>query len=121
MTKQSTSKLISLILINEIRTVLYFPVWWYTKGLVKMLIGSWHFVQDFNLTLGFTIWLKNIFVPMFGQRDIAGRLISVFLRIVNIIFRGIAMLFLIALTFIFIIIWLVLPIFILFQIIIYIA
>lgn len=69
------------------RDLLYFPFWWYTHGflrfaksLVKALRFKW---QD----LGVGVWVKNLFVPMFGVRDIAGRLISFFMRLVNIIGR----------------------------------
>jgi hypothetical protein len=116
----STGRIIILILIDGLRTALYFPVWWYSKGFIKMIKAIGRLIGDFNLTLGFTIWVKNLFVPMFGQRDIPGRLISFFLRLVNIIFRGLGLLFLICLTFIFIIIWLVVPVFIIFQLLIFI-
>lgn len=115
-----TSKIISLILIGGIRTALYFPLWWYSKGFLRMLKGVGRLISDFNLTLGFSIWLKNIFVPMFGQRDLPGRLISFFLRLFNVIFRGFALVFLVSLTLVFVFIWLVLPVFIIFQLLIYI-
>lgn len=69
------------------RDLLYFPIWWYTRGLVR-------FAQSFGKSLRFKwqelgvgVWVKNLFVPMFGVRDIAGRLISFFMRLVNIIGR----------------------------------
>lgn len=37
------------------------------------------------------IWLKNFFVPMYGQYDWTGRLISVFMRLVILIGRFIAL------------------------------
>ena len=112
------TKMIFSILIDGIKTILYFPVWWYSKGFLKVLKGSADFIKDIEQTFGFMIWVKNLFVPMFGQKDIAGRLISFFLRLVQIIFRGIALLIFILLVFIFIIIWLILPIFVIYQILI---
>ena len=102
MKQESIFKLIVIILKDGLRTVLYFPFWWYGRGFLKMLRGCASYTKDFNLTLGFSIWVKNLFVPMFGQRDIAGRIISFFLRLVQIIFRGIIVLIFCVLNLIFI-------------------
>jgi len=115
-----TGKILGSVLIDQIKAVLYFPLWWYSKGLLKAIEGSINFVKDFEQTLGFKIWVKNLFVPMFGQRDIPGRLISFFLRIFQILWKGIALLIFITLAFLYIIFWLILPLFIIYQIIIHI-
>lgn len=47
------------------------------------------FFQDANNIAAPLLWLKNLFVPMFGQTDLQGRIVSVFIRIVNVIFRTI--------------------------------
>jgi len=67
------------------------PVFWYTRGLtdaartcVRMLRSRW-------ATLGVGVWVRNLFVPMFGQQDLTGKLISFFMRIIQIIWRTIAM------------------------------
>lgn len=118
--QESIIKLLVIIFKDGLRTVLYFPFWWYGKGFGKMLLACGNQIKDFNLSLGFSIWIKNLFVPMFGQYDFAGRLISFFLRLVNIVVRGLAfMAFLVVILF-FIILWLILPLIIILQIIIYI-
>lgn len=117
---ETNAKILPMVLLNELKAFLYFPVWWYSKGLFKMLIFAKNLILEFNLVLGFTIWVKNLFVPMFGQRDIAGRLISIALRIVNVIFRGIGVLFLSLIVFVLVAIWVILPIFIILQILNYI-
>ena len=109
-------KLLLIILKDGLRAVLYFPLWWYGHGFIKMLGGCASQISDFNATLGFSIWLKNLFVPMFGQNDFMGRVISFFLRLVNVVVRGLGLLIFIILIFIFVIIWLILPVFILYQI-----
>ena len=38
-------------------------------------------------SLSLKIWLKNLFVPMYGQYDLAGRIISFVLRIVVLFYR----------------------------------
>ena len=120
MAKVSTSKILTLVLADEIKEIFYFPLWWYSKGLIKALKGSWLSVKDFEQTLGLMIWVKNLFVPMFGQRDIAGRLISIGLRLFQIFWKTIALLIYIALALIFIIFWLLLPVLVIYQIIIHI-
>ena len=117
MAKVQASKTMSLILIDEIKEILYFPIWWYAKGFFKALNWCWNFISDFEQTLGLMIWVKNLFVPMFGQRDIAGRLISFGLRLFQIFWKGIVMIIIVGLMLILIIIWLILPIFIIYQII----
>ena len=119
MVRVSITQMFYQLLVEACKTFLYWPVWWYSRGLVKVLQGGWQFIKDYNLTLGFTIWLKNLFVPMFGQNGLVGRLISFVLRIIQIIFRGLALLIICILVIVFIIMWLVLPVFVLLKILTY--
>lgn len=69
--------------------ILYFPVWWYTGGL-KLAAGRlYDLFQMGNEHLAPGVWIVNIFVPMYGQYDWEGRLISFFVRVIQIIFRTI--------------------------------
>lgn len=63
------------------------PVWWYTGGVVHMMrwmreqsIRTWY-----RLAIG--LWIRNILVPMFGQYDWQGRIISFFIRLFQIVAR----------------------------------
>lgn len=38
----------------------------------------------------FRIWIRNFFVPMYGQYDLTGKLVSVFMRFFVLLGRGIA-------------------------------
>lgn len=98
------------IIFRIIGDIFYFPVWWYSVGFIRMLKGVWQFLIGQEQSLGFFIWLKNIFVPMYGQRDWGGRLISFFVRLVQIIFRGLVLMIWIVLSLIFIAVWLLGPI-----------
>jgi len=69
--------------------VFYFPIWWYTKGLAKAWRGFKNTLSSANESLGLTIWMRNILTPMFGQTDWQGRIVSFFMRFVQIIFRSI--------------------------------
>lgn len=102
--------------IQFIIDVLFFPVWWYTSGLRRVIVSLWHALQDANLRLAPGLWLKHIFTPMFGQTDIEGRLMSIFMRIVNIIGRSIALYFWVACLALLLCIWIVVPIFFVYMI-----
>ncbi|MCB9798616.1 hypothetical protein H6758_02735 [Candidatus Nomurabacteria bacterium] len=67
----------------------YFPLWWYTKGALKAFCAYKNALVAVNFRLAPGLWLKNIFTPMYGQRDWEGRLVSVFIRFWNVIFRGV--------------------------------
>lgn len=70
--------------------VLRFPAWWYSRGLMNAVRYVVGFVQGYARKLGFMVWVKNVFTPMFGRYDWQSRLISVFMRVMNIVFRGFA-------------------------------
>jgi hypothetical protein len=88
--------------------VFYFPFWWYSVGFFRFLGASWRFLSNKQESLALFVWLKNIFRPMYGQEDLTGRLVSFFMRGFQIIFRGIALLFYLALVLILVIAWLLL-------------
>lgn len=70
--------------------ILRFPAWWYGQGLVNVARYVVGFVRGYARKLGLIVWMKNIFTPMFGRYDWQSRLISVFMRAVNVFFRGLA-------------------------------
>jgi hypothetical protein len=79
-----------LLFIDLIGSVVWFPVWWYTKGLalvISKVVASLRYrYQEYS----FRIWIKNFFIPMYGQYDLTGRLVSVFMRSVVLVGRSIA-------------------------------
>ncbi len=79
---------IKLITVDLLGDVLYFPIWWFTLGLKKSALFFWSQFLGLEAGLGFRIWFLNLFQPMFGQRDIAGKLISFVIRLVQIFVRG---------------------------------
>ena len=95
---------------------LYWPIWWYSAGLIKAFKRMTGFISQGNSELGVTLWLKNIFVPMFGQHEWQSRIISFFMRLFNIIFRTFALIFWLIFSLIIFIFWLVLPIFLVIMI-----
>lgn len=94
---------------DVIKDILFFPFWWYSFGFFKMLVWLKTFISDKQTSLGLGVWIKNIFVPMYGQRDIQGVIISIFIRIFQIIGRSIVMIFWLLIALVAFWIWLLLP------------
>ncbi len=90
--------------------VLYFPVWWYTAGAKNVFIACGKSIQTANRNMAPGLWLKNLFVPMFGQTDWQGRIMSVFMRLVNVIGRGIALFFWSVVVVLLFFVWLFIPV-----------
>lgn len=110
-------KSIKFILIDIFADMGYFPIWWYTTGLKKAFLRMVSTIVQGNDELGVSVWIKNIFKPMFGQTDWQGRLISILMRIFQIIFRSILLVFWIIFALVVFFVWIILPIFLIFQII----
>lgn len=105
------------IALNILRDILFFPIWWYSFGLYKFLLKLKEFLTIRQKSLALFVWMKNIFVPMYGQYNIAGRIISFFMRLVQIIFRGLIMIFWLLFSLILLLIWIIIPIYTVYQII----
>jgi len=80
-----------LVLIDLAGSVLWFPYWWYTTGLIAILQATKNALIYRSRSFGIKIWIRNFFVPMYGQYDWTGRLVSVFMRFVVLIGRCIFM------------------------------
>lgn len=97
--------------------VLYFPVWWYSRGLINLILSLKNFLVDKQKALALSVWIKNIFKPMYAQYDWQGMLISFFIRLTQIIFRSVFMVFWLILALAVIIFWLLLPVLVVYEII----
>lgn len=64
-----------------------FPLWWYSRGTLRVVQFIMRQASSYSQSLSLRIWVKNLFVPMYSQYDLAGRVISFFLRIVVLIYR----------------------------------
>lgn len=107
---------IKFLVVELIGEVLYFPIWWYSRGAKKAAL---FFVSKIVITeksLGVGVWLANLFKPMFGQNNWQGIIISFVVRLVQIIIRTIALLIWSVLMILAFLIWLALPLIIVYQI-----
>ena len=104
------------IIVELVYEIFYFPVWWYWRGLLNLLIWARDFLINQQKSLALFVWVKNIFKPMFAQYDWQGILISFLVRVAQIIFRGIIMLLWLILALAVILFWILLPIIVIYEI-----
>lgn len=109
-------KSIKFILTETLIDIVRFPIWWYTAGVKKAFKKMSNSIASGNLRLGFSIWLKNIFTPMFGQYDWQGRIISLIMRLFQIVVRFVLLVSWIIFSVIIFMCWLVLPVVIVLEI-----
>ena len=105
------------IVVELVYDILYFPAWWYSRGLKNLLFGLKNFLRNKQKALALFVWIKNIFRPMYAQYDWQGMLISFFMRLVQIIFRSLIMLFWLAVCSAVIIFWILFPALVIYEII----
>lgn len=65
-------------------------IWWYGGGLKAALWRFRHRLDLGNEFIGWSIWLTHLMIPMYGQTDLSGRLISFVVRLVQSAVRTIA-------------------------------
>ena len=90
--------------------IIKLPVWWYSAGLWHAITVAREAIGLGNGYLAPGLWLKNIFVPMFGQSDWQGRIMSFFMRLVNVVIRGFLLLFWFIIVAVIFLVWLLLPV-----------
>ena len=67
------------------------PLFWYGRGAGDAARYCKRLIVAQAARGGVGVWLRNLFVPMFGQRDAIGIIISFFVRLFQIIIRGVAL------------------------------
>lgn len=100
------------MILEFVLDILYFPIWWYSRGLFLAFNFCLNWIKDANLILSPALWLKNIFVPMFGQWDWQGRIMSFFMRLANVIIRTIMLWIWILVVLVVFLLWSAFPIFV---------
>ena len=91
--KTAVGEAVRFVAVEWIGSLLRFPIWWYGDGFAE--VARW-IIRSLNYRLksySFGVWLQNFFTPMYGQYDITGRLVSVFMRFVVLVGRLIAFFF----------------------------
>lgn len=92
MTQSLTRRATAFIIRELIGELLFFPVWWYSQGLVatwRTIVRQWLATAD---RLSLRILLKNIGKPMYADYTRSGRIISFFFRLLLIGVRSVVLL-----------------------------
>ena len=101
---------IKYFFVDLVGGILRWPIWWYTQGLLDAFRFAGSAVSGYAKQLAISVWIKNILVPMYGTKDIQSRLISIFIRVVQIIGRGFALFVWMIVVLILLALYVVLPI-----------
>lgn len=107
---------IRVIAVDLVLNVVTFPLWWYTTGTKKVTQQILHHSRALAQSLRIRVLLRFLFQPMFGMTDIWSRIISFGVRIVHFIVLSLATFVYTLLLFVGLIVWLLLPPFILYNI-----
>lgn len=104
-------------ILDPIVSLIYFPLWWYSKGLLKFLIFLKKNIQEISQPFVLKILLANLFKPMYGDYSREGRIISFFMRSFHLLWRFFKIIIVFFISLIILIIYLSLLPFIFYQII----
>lgn len=85
----ATLPIVSRLSLGLLFEVVYAPVWWYTSGLLWIIRQVGNSIRDTADSASLGLWVKNLFVPMYGQYDVWGRIVSFIIRFANIIGRSV--------------------------------
>lgn len=96
--------------------VVYFPLWWYTKGVKKAGLFFVNEAIDWSNRLSLRILFKNLLKPMYGDYSRSGRVISLIMRIIVFGFKLILMVIWLIILLALSLVWVVLPLFIIYMI-----
>ncbi|MFZ6036321.1 MAG: hypothetical protein ACOYUK_04210 [Patescibacteria group bacterium] len=109
---------IKYILVDVLWDILYFPIWWYSKGLLRVIrfaSESATFHLQRRVALG--IWLKNMFKPMYGDMTREGRIISIVFRIIILFWKLLAAGLWLVVLFCAVVLWIVFPLVVIYYIV----
>ena len=95
--------------VDLVGSFLYFPLWWYSAGLLRTAKYCVRVFRAKATRFGVVIWIKNLFVPMYGQHDMAGRLVSFFMRVLTIVYYSVVLVVLIVFLLALMAAWMVFP------------
>lgn len=95
--------------------LLYWPLWWYSRGFARFLQRRRHSIKEFEEDIGLTVWIVNWTKPMYGQYDLAGKIISFIIRTFGIMLKLLMMAFYLLLQVVIVLVWLLAPPFLLWQ------
>lgn len=99
-----------------ILSILYFPIWWYTKGLLKVIRLLMNEIKSFTHSLRLRTLFTFLLQPMFGLTDRWSKIISFFVRIVHFFILFVVTIIYSVVLIALVVVWIMLPIFIAYNI-----
>ncbi len=99
-----------LFFVDLLGGIVAWPFWWYSAGALLMLRNLHSFFRDYARSVAVGVWVKNLFVPMYGVRDWQSRIISVFMRAAQIVARSLFLLVLLIVVVLAFVVYLALPV-----------
>lgn len=88
MDKPSTGLVLKTAALEQIRELLYLPLWWYTTGLRETTGKLLRSIKGSVRYFGVDVWSRNIFVPMYGDESVTGRSMSFIVRLAVLVVRS---------------------------------
>lgn len=104
------------IVSDLILNVLYFPVWWYTTGALRVLRLIGRELQSFTESFRLRTLFQFLWQPMFGLTDPWSRVISVGVRLGHFFVLSLFTLVYTIMLFALFLVWLLLPAFIVYNV-----
>jgi len=117
LSRQETIYSVRLIVVDLLRQIIYFPIWWYSSGLVLAGKFWWRGVKTGAHRLAIKILFRYWFKPMYGQTDWQGKIISFFMRTVLLVWRLLLFLIWLAVMIAILLVYIGLPILAVYQIV----
>jgi hypothetical protein len=99
------------LFLDAVLELLYFPVWWYSRGLKKAAFFCWKRVKDGWRVMALSILIRNVFKPMYAQRGWDAYVLSMMVRLFQLFWRFLFMFLWFFLWVLVLLAWLVLPVF----------
>lgn len=103
------------IFLDVVWEILYFPLWWYSRGLKNAGLFCLQRIKDTWRVLSLSIILNSFFKPMFAQRGWDAYILTLMVRCWQIFWRFIVMFVFVVFWLCIFLIWITLPIFIIWQ------
>ncbi len=98
------------VLVDVLLEVIYFPIWYYTSGTLKVLRQMGKHLRALAASLNLRILWKFLLQPMYGQTDIWGRIISLVMRVLQFIVLSLLSLIYSLVWLVVLVLWLILPV-----------
>ena len=101
--------------LDTVWEILYFPAWWYSRGLKNALIFCWTKIRNSWRFLALSIIFSSFFKPMFAQKGWDAYVLTLMVRSWQILWRLILFSCISLFWFCLFLIWIILPLFLIYQ------